>query len=306
MDDAFIILKNERLTVEIAKPGTVYAGSRFDWTGFITQVRLDDRHTFGTCESIVPGEGSGGIGFCNEFGLDHPIGYDEAKVGEGYLRVGIGTVLRYDGRPGDRVQMLNLKIIDRAEISYRHSETQAYFQAVNPEVNGYRCKLEKRISLEDNRVIIGYTLKNTGKKPIHTDEYMHNFMCFDGCCIGPNYRISIALRPDEGMLAASRKYQPELIIGDDSVSVLRTYEGKAFMIKGAAAATDREYSWKIREKTTGCSVCETDSFVPDRMAVWGTKYVIAPEVFTDINLLPEEETGWSRVLKFNSEESGEE
>lgn len=304
MNDAFILLKNERLAVEIAKPGTAYAGSRFDWTGFITQVRLDDRHTFGTYESIVPGEGSGGIGFCNEFGLSLPVGYDEAEVGGGYLKVGIGTVQRYDDRPGDLVQMLNLKITDRAEISYRYTDTQAVFFSVNPEINGYRCELEKSISLEDNRMIIGYTFRNIGKKTIHTDEYTHNFMCFDGHCIGPDYEISIALMPDEKMLAASRKFQPELLIGEDSLCVSRTCEGKAFFIKSAAAASGREYSWKIREKTTGCSACETDSFVPKRMAVWGTKYAVAPEVFAEISLLPGEETCWNRVFRFDSAESG--
>lgn len=302
MKDASILLKNERLSVEIAKPGTVYSGSRFDWTGFIVQVRLDDRHSFGARESINPGEGSGGIGFCNEFGLDHPIGYDEAEVGEGYLRVGIGTVLRFDDRPGNSVQMLDLKITDRAEISYRYSESEAVFFARNPEVNGYRCELRKQVSLADNRVRICYRIKNTGEKPIRTEEYMHNFMCFDGRNIGPSYEISMALEPSAEMLAASRKYQPELIIEKSALSFSRVFEGRAFFLKGAARASDLKYSWKIRERTTGCSVSETDSFVPYRMAIWGTKYVIAPEAFAMIDLLPGEEYSWTRILEFESED----
>lgn len=306
MSEALISLKNDRLLVEIAKPGTMYAGSRFDWTGFITQVRLDDRHSFGAYESTVPGEGSGGVGFCNEFGLDHPIGYDEAYVGEGYLRVGIGTVLKYDDRPGDRVQMLSLKIAERAEISCEHTESEAFFRAKNPEINGYRCELEKRISLSGNCVRIDYSLKNTGKKPIHTEEYMHNFMCFDERYIGPDYRITIPVEPSEEMLAASRRIQPELMIGKDSLSFSHVFEGKAFFLKGAAKASKREYSWKIHEKTSGCSVCEIDSFDPYCLAIWGTKYVIAPEAFVMIDLLPYEECGWSRTLRFESEEKNEE
>ena len=91
LTEAYIGLKSDRLLVEIAKPGTVYAGSRFDWTGFITQVYLDGKHTFCAYEDVVPGLGSGGIGFCNDFGLNTPIGYDEAEIGEGYMKIGIGT-----------------------------------------------------------------------------------------------------------------------------------------------------------------------------------------------------------------------
>ena len=303
MSEAFIQLNNDRLAIEIAMPGTAYAGSRFDWTGFITQVRLDSRHTFAAYESIIPGEGSGGIGFCNEFGLNSPIGYDEAKIGGGYLKIGIGTVIRYDDRPGDRTQMLDLKIADRAEISWEHTETEAVFRAVNPEINGYRCTLQKRISLSDSCVTIAYNLKNTGRKRIQTEEYLHNFLCIDGQNLGPNYRISMAIRPDEKMLEASSRFQPELIIGEDCLSLSRVYEGKAFYLKGKAAVSGAEYSWEISEETTGCSVCEIDSFKPDCMAVWGTKYTVAPEVFVPIDLAPVEECSWFRKLRFESDES---
>jgi len=36
-----IVLKSDQLTVEIAQPGVFYNGTRFDWSGFITQVTLD-------------------------------------------------------------------------------------------------------------------------------------------------------------------------------------------------------------------------------------------------------------------------
>lgn len=45
-------ISNQRLKVEIALPGTQYHYSRFDWTGFIVQITLDDKHTFCTSESF--------------------------------------------------------------------------------------------------------------------------------------------------------------------------------------------------------------------------------------------------------------
>jgi hypothetical protein len=82
--------------VEIAHPGE-YAGSRFDWTAFIRQVTLKQGlHTFCTAESLVSGKGTGGIGLCNEFGNDLPVGYDEAPSGSKYPKIGVGLLTRRD------------------------------------------------------------------------------------------------------------------------------------------------------------------------------------------------------------------
>ena len=69
--DSLLKLANHRLQVEIAEPGEVYHGSRFDWTGFITQVTLDGEHTYCVPESLVPGQGSDGCPFSHD-GSEYP------------------------------------------------------------------------------------------------------------------------------------------------------------------------------------------------------------------------------------------
>ncbi|MCQ2446383.1 MAG: hypothetical protein MJ141_05845 [Clostridia bacterium] len=294
---AFIGLKNERLMVEIAKPGTVYAGSRFDWTGFITQVYLDKKHTFCAYEDVVPGLGSGGIGFCNDFGLNTPIGYDEAAVGEGYMKIGIGTVIKQEGHKGG-THMLAMRIAENAEITYRYGETFAEFKAVNPEINGYKAELEKKITIEDNTMTIDYKLSNTGSKHISTEEYIHNFVCVDGQYVGPNYKVEVAFKPDEKMLEMSKARQPEFEYKDGVITFNKTFEGRAFYAKGFEVKECGGAHWKLTEANSGCSVSETDSFAAPYMACWGTKYVFSPEAFIQIELDPGEEMTWSRSYKF--------
>lgn len=55
---------------------------------------LDGRHTFCVPEQYEPGRGSGGSGLCNEFGIRTPIGYDEAKVGDQFPKIGTGLLKR--------------------------------------------------------------------------------------------------------------------------------------------------------------------------------------------------------------------
>src|SRR5512133_1768995 len=85
-------LSTDRLMVRVAKPGFTYRRTRFDWTGFVTDVMLDGQHTFTSVESPNPMEGAGGIGLCNEFGIHEPIGYDEAPKGGYFPKLGVGLL----------------------------------------------------------------------------------------------------------------------------------------------------------------------------------------------------------------------
>jgi hypothetical protein len=77
-------------------PKCARQGTRFDWTGFITQVTLDGRHTFYSRETIGDQSTTGGIGLCNEFGNELSIGYTDAKPGENFSKLGIGLRTRTD------------------------------------------------------------------------------------------------------------------------------------------------------------------------------------------------------------------
>jgi hypothetical protein len=52
-------LENETIRLDIEEPGEGYVGSRFDWTGKITQITFRGRHTFCTEETTDPAGGTG-------------------------------------------------------------------------------------------------------------------------------------------------------------------------------------------------------------------------------------------------------
>ena len=94
-----ITIQSPRLKVEIAEPGTVYQRTRFDWSAFITQVTLDGAHTFCVPESYEAGKGTGGVGLCNEFGIETAVGYADAEPGECFPKLGIGLLKKIDDAP---------------------------------------------------------------------------------------------------------------------------------------------------------------------------------------------------------------
>ena len=182
-----IVLRSDRLMVEIAQPGSVYSGTRFDWTAFITQVTLDKTHTFCVPESLTPGQGSGGVGLCNEFGIEEVIGYDEAQPGDPFPKLGIGLLARPDDAPYNFFRPY--EIVAPFPIHVTTNATQATFIVEPLECRGYAVRLTKTVTVEGAGMTIAYALENVGEKPVVTTEYVHNFMGIDGLAIGPDYRL---------------------------------------------------------------------------------------------------------------------
>ncbi|WP_209444126.1 hypothetical protein [Paenibacillus ihuae] len=43
---------------------------------------------------------------------------------------------------------------------------------------------------------------------------------------------------------------------------------------------------------------ESGNFRPERIALWGERHVISPEVFANISILPRHSKGWRRSYQF--------
>lgn len=67
-----IKLKSKRLEIIFEEPEEGYSGPRYDWSSFITEVILDNKHQLLGVESTVSGQLSEGKGLCGEFCMDKP------------------------------------------------------------------------------------------------------------------------------------------------------------------------------------------------------------------------------------------
>jgi hypothetical protein len=296
-EESPIQLCSERLAVEIAAPGSVYQGTRFDWHGFITQVTLDGAHTFCVPESYEPGQGTGGIGMCNEFNNDQPVGYAEAKVGEAFPKLGIGLLKRPD------LEAYNF---------FRPHEIDALFPSVvgtgvdwarfvvQPlDCRGYAARLEKTISVNGNQLVIAYTLENVGRLPLLANEYVHNFMAIDQHPVGPDYRLAFpyAVTLDPTM---RRFMEPDVLKVEGEAITLQKIPQRAFYCRPLGFAKTSLPQWELRCLPLGVGVREFDDFSPLRVAVWGMSHVISAEVFVEIPLQPGEKKSWTRRFEFFS------
>ena len=314
-----IMIRSERLAVEIAAPGSVYRRTRFDWSGFVTQVTLDGRHTFCVPEDYDPQKGTGGIGLCGEFGNEKAIGYAEAAAGELFPKLGIGLLRKPDN---DTYKfMRDHEIVTPFPIRIEQDETQTTFTVEPVECNGYAIRTRKTLRAEGNRLEISEQLENVGTKAIHTEEYYHNFIGIDGLPLGPDYRLRFPYEwKPEKIAEMYRSFLPGVLksitpgfvldfllrrMMDDRVLVLEGKEvtfnekpQKAFYGRSSGFFKTEQPQWEIAQSASGVSLKEYDDFSPLRVAIWGTAHVVSAEVFIDLQANPGETLSWSRSYEF--------
>ncbi|AIQ51716.1 hypothetical protein [Paenibacillus sp. FSL R7-0331] len=287
-------LSNGILTVDIAEPGT-YNRTRFDWTGFITQVTLEEgKHIFCVPESLIPGQGSGGMGLCNEFGISRTIGYDEAAAGEWFPKPGVGLLRKLEDIPYDFTADYPLQ---PSEMTADSSSCGIIYKVISAECRGYSFILTKQISLDEDRLIIDYTLENTGSKPIHTEEYIHNFIGINGAPAGEGYELR--LPGEAGVHEPESVYTSGLLhVAGDRIHWNAQPDRPFYCRLGGWEPEDADWYWELVHNPARAGVRESGSFRPERMALWGERHVISPEVFADISILPRHSKDWSRSYQF--------
>jgi hypothetical protein len=317
-----IVLASDRLKVEIARPGSVYKRTRFDWTGFITQITLDGSHTFCVPEDYDPAKGTGGVGLCGEYGNEKAVGYSDALPGESFPKLGIGLLKR---PPEERYNFFAPHEIDRLfPIEIETGPDSARFVAEPLDCRGYAVRQSKTVSLEGNWLTIANQLENRGSKPIHTHEYCHNFIGIDNQTVGPDFRLCypFAVTFERTNPEAFRSFLPpllrkitpgfvlELLLKRMMGSSVLQIQGqevrwtsiptRAFFCRPQGFFKTQEAQWELTHLPSGVTVREYDDFMPAKMALWGAKHVISPEVYIDIDLEPGQSQSWSRRYQFEA------
>jgi hypothetical protein len=274
--------------VEVARPGSVYHGSRFDWTGFVTQVTLNGEHIFCVPESLTPGKGSGGRGLCNEFGIHEPIGYEDTRVGEKFPKLGVGLLTRPDDGAYDFFRPYE---IEPFPIQVATEEDRVIFTVEPLPCRGYEARLTKTLSLHEHRLRIDYRLENVGTELLETTEYYHNFIGIDGHAVGGDYRLRLPYPielPEAQEIFDIKgnelrwRWQPE---GD-------------FYGQPRGFGDEPGHRWELIHKPSGVGLREESRFKVERVALWGTTHVISPEAFIKIAVAPGDEQTWCREYEF--------
>jgi len=286
------ILKNKNIEITIDAPLANYNFSRFDWTGKIVSAKYKNIPLSTAEHSEDENDIKSGKGFYNEFGIEAAIGYDETKEGSWFQKIGVGLLKKEEG---DYFFGKSYKI-QPAEFQVIVNSDNIIITCISQHINGYSYVLTKEIALRENGFVIQYKLKNTGSKTIETNEYCHNFIAIDNELIDSNYILKFPFQINPALFDATVNPEKKVKIESNAFSFNGT-PSEPFYFSKLSGGQNVVASWEIINKKTRIGIRETGSFKTSKVKLWGTKHVISPELFFEINVKPGHDLEWSRTYE---------
>jgi hypothetical protein len=203
-------LSNGQLRVTVYLPdgkSGYYRGTRYDWSGIIGALeykghnfygpwfaRVDEKiYDYGFAGSeVVAAPCAAMTGPAEEFQTNGTaLGWDEAKAGGTFIKIGIG-VLRKDDKKYDH--NLPYEIVEPGKRSIeKHGDSIVFTHELTDRSTGYGYAYRKSIQLAKGKpeLVLAHSMKNTGRRAIHSTVYNHNFLVLDNQPTSEEFSVTV-------------------------------------------------------------------------------------------------------------------
>lgn len=283
------ILANKNLEITIDYPLENYVSPRFDWTGKIVDIKFKNIQLAGIEDCDTQNENQIGKGLYNEFGIYTALGFEEAKIGDWFHKIGVGLLKKshptyafdhdYEIKP--------------AKFQMKTANKSVLITCTAPASKGYSYELQKEIFIEGSGFSISYRLKNTGSKPIETDEYVHNFLTINNELIGENYCLNFPFELKPTKFTETVNPDMAVDIKNNKVTFNRSPNNQ-FFFSNLSGGQRVDATWELTNLKAKIGIREKSSFQTKKVNLWGWKHVISPELFFDIKVQPGQSLAWTR------------
>jgi hypothetical protein len=286
-----------------------YKGARFDWSGIITSVEFAGHTFYGQWfskidatvrdvsykdDDILVSVNTSAMGPAEEF--QTPLGYDNAKEGDSFVKIGVGVLKKRDDT---RYAFANVyDIVDHGKWTVNNTSSSIEFtQELNDKTTGYAYLYKKTIRLTANKaeMVIEHSLKNTGKLPIKSVLYNHNFTLFDrlptdAITVTVPYEIKSARPPEANaaVISGNQFAYAKAVVNTDRV----TGGLQGF------GSTASDYDFKIENRKAGTGIHIQGDRPLQNASVWSIRSVVAVEPFIEIAADPGKEFAWKYTYAF--------
>jgi hypothetical protein len=167
-----------------------------------------------------------------------------------------------------------------------------FTQELTDPASGFGYVYHKKLSLVAGKpmMVIEHSLKNTGKQPIHTNVYNHNFLVLDkqttdaGFSITFPFQVTATPPPDKELaeVVGNQLLYRKTLTGED-----RVY----FAIDGFGKSVD-DYKIRIENSKVNAGMTITGDRPLAKLSLWSIRSVIAVEPFVDISIEPGGQSTW--------------
>ena len=223
------------------------------------------------------------------------MGYDEAKTGESFVKIGVGAVRK----PEERAfrQFNTYDITDNGKWTVKVNADNVEFTQELGDTNGYAYIYKKTVRLVEGKpeMVLEHSLKNTGRKPIASSVYEHNFYMLDHQPAGPDYsvRFPFDVHPQADLQGAAEARGKEF-------TYLKELQPKqsVYTVMDGFGATPRDYDIRVENRKAGIGVRQTSDRPMSRLVFWSISTTVCPEAYIDFQAAPGQEAKWSIRYEF--------
>jgi hypothetical protein len=313
-----VAISNGSIDATVALPDPksgFYRGTRFDWSGMITKLCRGGQRFYGPWfdqvsptvrdfaydgDTLVASTASAATGPAEEFDpLDNPLGYDAAKAGDTFIKIGVGVLRRPDLNAYDHYRAY--EIVDHGQW---HSQKMGrgsviFTQQLSDPRSGYAYRYVKRIELLPGtaRMIIAHTLTNRGKLTIRSTFYDHNFLTLDGNPTQAGLKLETPFAIVSDVTAANAT------LAGKQLTLARsppTHESIAFSIAGfGPSAADYRFAVTSADQRSMVSV-SSDAPIA-KVAFWSIPRVVAAEPYIHIDVAAGQSVKWRYLYDYRAE-----
>jgi hypothetical protein len=291
-------IANARVRAQLYLPDAqagYYRGTRFDWSGVVASVKWNGHDYFGQWfERHDPKIHDAITGPVEEFLTgDVGLGYDEVKPGESFVRIGVGAVRKPDEAAYRRFATYDIVDAGRWTVS-RGSDWIEFVHRLG-DTGGYAYVYRKKLRLIKDSLVLEHRLENTGRKPITTSVYDHNFFTLDGERTGPDAVVRWPFEP-----RAARALNGLAETRGKEIVFLRPFEQKETVFTEVAGfgATARDYDFRVENRKTGAGVRVTGDRPLAKLLFWSAWKTVCPEPYIDLRVEPGKQFSWRITYEF--------
>lgn len=149
------------------------------------------------------------------------LGYDEARNGEPFLKIGVGALIKGSCPACDSTDNYRFNSpYEFAELPQWHilqSTSNVVAMEHQAMVKNHGYKLHKNIVLNNNELLVTTILTNLGSQPFSTAWYSHNFFTCDATPVRQGYSVDLNIRGQRG--PGTRLFEEPGLIGSWAVPI---------------------------------------------------------------------------------------
>jgi len=291
-----------------AKDG-YYRATRFDWSGVVYSLQYKGHDYYGPWFQktdpkvhdfvyqgldIVASPCTAITGPVDEFA---PLGWDEAKPGGSFVKIGVGALRRPDEGKYDNYRLY--EIIDSGKRTIKQDrESIEFTQEVADSSSGYAYTYRKAIRLTEGKpeMVMEHSLKNSGSRAIRTSVYNHNFLVLDGQAPGPGFVITVPFQ-----IQTRRPPTKELAeIRGNQIVYLKTLQNRDIVTTPLQGFSDspKDNDVRIENSRLGVGMRITGDRPLSSESLWSIRAVLAMEPFVSVAIEPGNEFTWKSTYNY--------